>query len=285
MGAGGINAKEKLKNLLDNTQERLDDIAEYYKNFGELKKTDENFPHHSTIILITLREIENIMNKLALGEDKTIKTPQYNYNLRKIYELKFRGIDLDDGVVAEFKKKIETNKIILANKINLNDLETNIKVSVIENIISTFDNIYLYKIIENSYNSNFHKFFINNYVHDFIKIKMDGKNIYTKEILLKLKMAKYISQILIFTKLYAIYYNKEEKDKLTENELKQCFKIVFNEEFVMSNFLLYECKKREEQINPSLLNDSKKALDELVHFYPTLLKLIIKLEKKMSINN
>ena len=143
MGAGGINAKEKLKNLLDNTQERLDDIAEYYKNFGEIKKTDENFPHHSTIILITLREIENIMNKLSPGEDKTIKIPQYNYNLRKIYEMKFRGIDLDNEIITKFTKKIETNKIILTNKINLNDLETNIKVSVIEDIISTFDKIYL----------------------------------------------------------------------------------------------------------------------------------------------
>ena len=285
MGAGGINAKEKLKNLLDNTQERLDDIAEYYKNFGEIKKTDENFPHHSTIILITLREIENIMNKLSPGEDKTIKIPQYNYNLRKIYEMRFRGIDLDNEIITKFREKIGTNKIILANKINLDDLETNIKVSVIENIISTFDEIYLYNIIENSYNSNFHKFFINNYVHDFIKIKMDGKNIYTKEILFKLKMAKYITRILIFTKLYAIYYNKEEKDKLTENELKQSFKIVFNEESVMTNFLFYECKKREKQINPALLNDSKKALDELVHFYQKLLKLIMQIENKMSNNN
>ena len=285
MGAGGTTVKPKLLNLIKETDERLTDIFNYYEKLGKIEKTDVNFSYHSIIILLTLREIENIMDNLNQEEKVgSIKIPQYNYTFRKIFTIKFKEIDFNDEFIKKFTDKIKFIKSRLPNIINHFDFEENLRVSLIDNLTNPKEKTYIFNIIENAYNSNFHKFFIDNYIHDFIKLKIDGKNIYTKEVLFKLKIAKYICQILIFIKLFVKYINTQ-KDDVTKEELKQSFKNYSNEELILNSFLLYECQKKLEQNKEYLLKDNEKAIDELIYFYQKLLKIIKQIKNKVIDDN
>ena len=42
-----------LKQILEKTEERLNDILEFYRGKKELKKEDKHFTQHSTIIVMT----------------------------------------------------------------------------------------------------------------------------------------------------------------------------------------------------------------------------------------
>jgi len=281
MGVGGLTTKTKLMEFLNMTEQKLTDILQYFQKFGKIEKTNPNFVHYSTIILLTLREIENILDKLNPEKDKSLYIPQYNFNFKKLYNIRFKAIDFSDDIITNFKKKIRNIRFNLSNLIEFKGLEENLKCSVIDDIVNPDENEPLLNIIGNSYKNNFHNFFINEYIHDLIKFKLDGKNIYTKEFLTKIKMAKYIAQHLIFIKIF-IKYVMSKKDTLSEEEIIQSSKDVFNEDFVLSDLLLYECNMKIDKINPNFKIDNEKALEEMSKFYLKLLQLIKQIEDKIN---
>ena len=93
----------------------------------------------------------------------------------------FTKYDFNPEKVADFQKKIKEIRDKLRNLIKVEDLKKDLNFSIIENITNPNEEDQFYReIIEKAYCYNFHKYFINNYIHDLIKLKMDGVNIYSK---------------------------------------------------------------------------------------------------------
>lgn len=268
-----------IEEIIKTAQERLNDILEYYNSKGKIKKENKYYMKHSIIILLTMREIDNIL-ELMNNTKESCKIPQYNFNLKKTYTIKFSK----NENISNFKNKIIEIKYKLNELIEIEQVKNDYATSLIDNITNPNEgNNFLMKIIENAYDSNFHKFFIDNYIHEFIKYKLDAKNINTKEVLSELKMAKYIIQILIFINLF-IKYSYTKKEPIEEGERKECFENILKGNIIMINFLILECEKKyPKEIKAHLKNDNIKVIDELSLLYQKLLNIIEQIESKIKI--
>ena len=282
MEDGSSHEKTKLEILLEKIEQKLIDVFEYYHKNGLVESQNEFIGHNSTVILLIVRELENIIDKFKVQEGKDIKVRQYSFYFNKVYTMKLTHKDLDYEKIKKSLKKIKDLKMNLLNLIEEDPIEKKLKASTIDNIICPKEKDgYLLDIITNAFNSNFHKFFIDNYVHYFIILKMLGKDIYTKEVLLKLKMAKYIAEIIIFIKLFIKFYNYKKSDELTEEELIEARKNILNDEFVLTNFLLFELRHYDTKLTEDLTKDNEMALKVMCEFYVKLIKLIKQIENNI----
>ena len=282
MGVGSSDSKNKLNKLLEKTNQKLTDILEYFQKKVIIKDNKEVLEHYYTIILLTVREIENIIDKIK--EKKEIKIPQYSFSFHKIYNMKLNIYDLGKEIEKALNK-IKALKRELLNLIDQELVEEKLNVSVIDDAICPYEHEHhLLDIIENAYDSNLNKFFIDNYIHNFIKLNIDGKNIYTKDVLLELKMAKYIAEIILFFKIFIKYYNYENarEIKITQEELKECSINLLNDEFALTNFLLFEIRYSEEKLNDDLTKDNEMALKVLIDFYLEIIKKIRLIENNIK---
>ena len=282
MEDGSSHEKTKLEILLEKIEQKLIDVFEYYHKNGLVESQNEFIGHNSTVILLIVRELENIIDKFKVQEGKDIKVRQYSFYFNKVYTMKLTHKDLDYEKIKNSLKKIKDLKMNLLNLIEEDPIEKKLKATTIDDIICPKEKDgYLLDIITNAFNSNFHKFFIDNYVHYFIILKMLGKDIYTKEVLLKLKMAKYIAEIIIFIKLFIKFYNYEKSDELTEEELIEASKNILNDEFVLTNFLLFELRHYNTKLTEDLTKDNEMALKVMCEFYVKLIKLIKQIENNI----
>ena len=281
MEDGSSHEKTKLEILLEKIEQKLIDVFEYYHKNGLVESQNEFIGHNSTVILLIVRELENIIDKFK-QEGKDIKVRQYSFYFNKVYTMKLTHKDLDYEKIKNSLKKIKDLKMNLLNLIEEDPIEKKLKATTIDDIICPKEKDgYLLDIITNAFNSNFHKFFIDNYVHYFIILKMLGKDIYTKEVLLKLKMAKYIAEIIIFIKLFIKFYNYKKSDELTEEELIEARKNILNDEFVLTNFLLFELRHYDSKLTEDLTKDNEMALKVMCEFYVKLIKLIKQIENNI----
>lgn len=282
MEDGSSHEKTKLEILLEKIEQKLIDVFEYYHKNGLVESQNEFIGHNSTVILLIVRELENIIDKFKVQEGKDIKVRQYSFYFNKVYTMKLTHKDLDYEKIKNSLKKIKDLKMNLLNLIEEDPIEKKLKATTIDDIICPKEKDgYLLDIITNAFNSNFHKFFIDNYVHYFIILKMLGKDIYTKEVLLKLKMAKYIAEIIIFIKLFIKFYNYKKSDELTEEELIEARKNILNDEFVLTNFLLFELRHYDTILTEDLTKDNEMALKVMCEFYVKLIKLIKQIENNI----
>ena len=296
MGVGGIST---LNLILEKTQQRFKTILEFYKDKKEIKNGDKYYKAHSIIILLTLREIEIIEEFLkekkpskkeikkeikeeSKKEDENINVsiPQYHFKFKKIYSFKFKNINLMDDTIKNFKKEIRSIHSELQKHLD-DDLINIFGVSVIDDVSSPLEqNGFLFKIIEMSFDSDLHELYIN-YINEFIKFKVERKNIYTEKVLNKLKMLKSITQILLVIKIY-IKLNGVTKDSLSKEEQLECGKYITSEDAILTHFILFELKKPQELFkseNQNLKKDNEQALEELISFNKQLLNIINKIEK------
>ena len=275
--------EEIITKLFDSTEKRLTDILKYYQGYGKkIEKQDKYYSQHSHIILLTIKEIEYLLEKTQPEKNPENKIPQYNLKTKKLYTIKLPQKEFNANNNFLFQTNIKAIQNKLRDMLEIKDMKKLYNVSTIENISNPNENDGNFlKILENVYNCNFHKFFIDEYIHDLIKLKMDRENIYTNKVLSKLKMAKYIIQILLCLKIF-IKYNTEEKQPLTSEEKKECSKIAFNDEFVLSNFLLFEGEKKEERIQSFLIEDNSIAIEELTLLYHELLNIIKQIEDNLN---
>ena len=262
--------KTLLNKIFEKTEQRLNFILSYYQRKKNLlQKEDPYYKQHSIIILLTLREIENIKEQL---QKKYIIIPQYNLKLKEVYSIKF-GYYYES---SEFLNNIINDEEELRKLINCSEICEDLNVSVIDDVIfldEEEDN--LYPIIENAYNSNLHNLYIN-YIKKFINLKANEINIYSREVLDDLTMVKYITQILIFIKLY-IKYGSSMIESLADIDKKK--KDAFGEDAIITYFSLLEVNKSNKKIDSDLLKeDNLKALNELNNFYPLLLNIINQIE-------
>jgi len=285
MEDGSSHEKTKLEILLEKIEQKLIDVFEYYHKNGLVESQNEFIGHNSTVILLIVRELENIIDKFNVEEGKDISITQYSFSFKKVYAMKFHAIDIDYKFVKNSLDKIFELKMNLLNLIDEDPIEKKLKASTIDDIICPKEQDgYLLDIIRNAFNSNFHKFFIDNYVHNFIKLKMDGKNIYTKEVLLNLKMAKYTAQIIIFIKLFIKFYNNEKPELLTKEEYIKGHQNMLNDEFVLTNFLLFELRPYETKLAEDLTKDNEMALESLSEIYHKLIEKIKQIENNIQKN-
>lgn len=263
-----MNNNAKIKQILAQTEKRFNDILEYYNDFKDLKN-DKYFTQHSIVISLTLLEIEKIKEIFDTNtNNKVFNIPQYCFKYKKKF------IDtkkIDKNIVKNFLENIEKIGDKLENLIGKGTICDILEISVYDDICD-LDNDYIINIIRDIHDSNFHEFYLN-YLQEFIKQK--ANNNFTKDNLSHLKIVKYITQILIFIKLF-IKYKIGKVEPLTNEVIKE---ISLNEEKSMVNFSLILISNTAFEVEDFLSDDNDKSLNELTNFYKVILKIIKKFEK------
>ena len=258
-----MNNNAKIKQILDQTEKRFNDILEYYNDL----KNDKYFTQHSIVISLTLLEIEKIKENFD-ANNKVFNIPQYSFKYKKKF------IDtkkIDKNIVKNFLENIGKIRDKLENLIGKGTICGILGISVYDDICD-LDNDYIINIIRDIHDSNFHEFYLN-YLQEFIKQK--ANNNFTKDNLSHLKIVKNITQILIFIKLF-IKYKIEKVEPLTNEVIKE---ISLNEEKSMVNFSLILISDTTVEVENFLSDDNDKSLNELTNFYKVILKIIKKFEK------
>ena len=286
MGAGSLPT---LDLILRKTEQRFKDIEEFYKPEKEITKEDKYYMGHCIIILLTLREIEILENflkeKKSLNKEtkeveqyKDILIPQYHFGIKKIYSFKFKHINIMEETIQNFKKEIMKIHKELKKRLDDELITEQFNVSVIDDITSPMENSgFIFKIIEMSFDSDIHSLYID-YINEFIILKLQKNDIFTKEVLIKLKMIKYITQILLFIKIY-IKLNGVTKDNLSKEELKECSKYITNDAVILTHFNLLELKKTQDIFKSNdIIKDNELALEELINFNKKIIDIINKIE-------
>ena len=286
MGAGSLPT---LGLILEKTEQRFKVIEEFYKPEKEITKEDKYYMGHCIIILLTLREIEILENflkeKKSLNKEtkeveqyKDILIPQYHFGIKKIYSFKFKHINIMDETIQNFKKEIMKIHKELKKRLDDELITEQFNVSVIDDITSPMENSgFIFKIIEMSFDSDIHSLYID-YINEFIILKLQKNDIFTKEVLIKLKMIKYITQILLFIKIY-IKLNGVTKDNLSKEELKECSKYITNDAVILTHFNLLELKKTQDIFkSDDIIKDNELALEELINFNKKIIDIINKIE-------
>ena len=290
MGAGSLPT---LGLILEKTEQRFKVIEEFYKPEKEITKEDKYYMGHCIIILLTLREIEILENflkeKKSLNKEtkeveqyKDILIPQYHFGIKKIYSFKFKHINIMDEKIQNFKKEIMKIHKELKKRLDDELITEQFNVSVIDDITSPMENSgFIFKIIEMSFDSDIHSLYID-YINEFIILKLQKNDIFTKEVLIKLKMIKYITQILLFIKIY-IKLNGVTKDNLSKEELKECSKYITNDAVILTHFNLLELKKTQDIFkSDDIIKDNELALEELINFNKKIIDIINKIEKNIK---
>ena len=261
-------AEQKFDDILKKAEQKFDDILNYYKDFKDLKN-DKYFKQHSIIISLTLLEIEKM--KENFEADNVFKIPQYSFKYKKKFCVEINAENIDKNIVNIFLEKIEKIKTDLENLIGIGKICDNLEISVYDDIIELTDDD-LINIIKDVYDSNLHEFYLN-YLQELIKQKANDN--YTKYKLDHLKIVKYITQILIFIKLF-VKYKIEKLDPLTNEVIN---KISLNEEKSLVNFSLILISNTNVKLETFLSDNNDRALNELTNFYKVISKIIEKLEK------
>ena len=271
----GTGCPITLTQILNRTLQRFTDIHEFYKSKYEIKKEDKNSKEHSLIILLTLREIEITEEMLRDNGKNEVLIPQYHFGFKKVYSFKFKNIDFKNKELENYKKEIKNIHSELQKYLN-DDLINIFGVSVIDDVHSPNENNgFLLKIIEESFGSDLHQLYID-YINEIIKMKIDRK----QEVLNYLKMAKYITQIILFIKIY-VKFNGKNKEKLTDEEKNKCNRDIGKDGTILTYFILSELKKPQNLLkNDKMRQDNDEALEEMVRMNNAIINYINKLEKK-----
>ena len=290
MGAGSLPT---LGLILEKTEQRFKVIEEFYKPEKEITKEDKYYMGHCIIILWNLREIEILENflkeKKSLNKEtkeveqyKDILIPQYHFGIKKIYSFKFKHINIMDEKIQNFKKEIMKIHKELKKRLDDELITEQFNVSVIDDITSPMENSgFIFKIIEMSFDSDLHSLYID-YINEFIILKLQKKGIFAEEDLNKLKMIKYITQILLFIKIY-IKLNGVTQDNLSKEELKECSKYITNDAVILTHFNLLELKKTQDIFkSDDIIKDNELALEELINFNKKIIDIINKIEKNIK---
>ena len=167
--------------------------------------------------------------------------------------------------------------------VDIEKVSIDYNISVIDDlIISDKYNDYLINIIDKAYKSNFHKSYIN-YIKEFMAFVIKGN--YTNDILDKLIFVKYITQIMIFIKIY-IKHRLVKKEKPSILEIMENDNYIFDENINMIYFTLDEVGGKRKRDSSYLLKDNEEIIKELIEFNELLLKIIKYNENKLNnINN
>ena len=253
----GENQEAKLKSLFEQIIKKYYFILNYYKNKAISDNINENeFINHSIIILLAIREMDIATNLLEGRDGSFIVIPQFNLELKKVYNMRFKFNPKDNNAI-KLKDEI---KQIYATALG----ENNGKNSML-------------KIIINSHQSGFYKFWSNFANNEIFSIKN-----YSQESLARLYMAKYVVQYLIFIKEWIQNsINKRVHEygniPLSKIEAKKYKKYTFDEAKIMTLPLFQEtkiCKYETIKNEKYLIQNNETELDDLIKLNLSILKKI-----------
>jgi hypothetical protein len=283
MGAKGIEGIDVLEKISEKTEERLKIILNYYKKKGKIKKTDKYFNQHSLIIVLTLREIELIKEKLKKNDINEIHISQYNFKIKKVYALMFKNIDFESPKISSLKTSLENVREELSGLIDGGEVSDGMGISVMDNLCCPCEKSgYLLQMIIRA-DCNESDKFLSDYIRDNLAIANNLNYNYKNEDLENLKMVKYIIQLFLFMRLY-IKFNVKQMAELTTEEKEECNKNVVEDNIILTHFLLCEIDIPCLNIPDYLTNGNEEAINKLSEIYGNLL-IKIEQQKKKLINN
>lgn len=275
---------EALQKILIETQQRFKIILEFIK-MKNLQTTDENYTQHSIIILLALIEIEIIQEKINIESNKNLEIHQYNFNLKKPYSFPIDICKCDKEYISLFKDNIKKIKDEFETIIDAGFICESYGVSVIDDLFYiNGEKDWVLNIIDKAFNSNFHKLLID-YLKQLIILKVSGKDIYTKDNLSNLYFMKYVTQMIMFMKIY-IKYKLISREELSNDEVIECCNNFLNEDKTLTYFSLSLVGKSSFKKNdkPYLIKDNEKALDEVSNCYHIIMNLIKQTKQKLDTN-
>ena len=297
---------EKLKVIFESLNHKFSLINEYYEKL-ELNEKTEYIKEIEIFLILTLFEQLMILQILTKGEPFTAQQEMSFISIEKETNSRcyinfanpiFKNMKIlnvsNNEIVSNFLSKLKKH-ISKSKEISLK-VHRITKSSLAKGNYSSF----LLKFMETLESSNFHNYFFSlaRKANNFVEEK-DYEKAY-KEI----PIAEYICECILFVKA-SVFENSKERICFDKKELiKQLNRILGCEEdsnkveisvvkikepkekYVLISFLgvLFRYFQNMMDINQHSLNQTKTALDGLLTFYPSLMKLLIDCKKKLNLN-
>ena len=284
--------------LLDNLLTKYKTINEYYSkiNINNMKYISEN----EDFIILTIIEINKI--KAILSNKKEFTRGRYeisfltilnkddnnNQNESQLYSINSKNcLDIyliNDNLCPEKKTNFikEINQIcnnLTELIIEIEKITNNEKFSIINNIIN---DDYLDNLLKQFGKSKFHNFFFS-FIHKFENINKK-ENIDNNKVCLDLNLGKYIGETLLFIK-EGIKSSNDFKSKRykTKEELLKDINDIFSEDneiekgkkYILISLICENIRNNYDFIEHNdLEKDNEKAIEQLIQFYPNILKFL-----------
>lgn len=290
----------KLKKIFESLEYKFRLINEYYDSL-ELNEKTEFIKEIEIFLILTLFEQLMILHVFNRGEDKPFTAQQeisfititdnsnssrcnINFANPILNNMKMFNLN-NNSLVTEFVDKLK-KYIDNLKKISLK-VHKITKSSLVQGNYHTF----LSRFIEILESSNFHNYFFSivKKAHKYYEEKLYDKAY--KEI----PIGEYICECILFVKA-SLFESKNDKIYFDNKKLLKQFNEIFEEEnetnkieisvlkitnykekYVLISFLgvLFRFFKNSMDINQYFLQQSKSALDGLMSFYPSLMKILI----------
>jgi hypothetical protein len=300
----------KLKIIFESLNHKYDLINKYYDSIELIEKTQNQYLKEiESFLILTLFEQLIILNIFDREEDKPF-TSQQEVSFITLYKKKDSRFNLNfaNPILSNLKIINLKNNEIVSNFIKLLKehitklKEITLKIHKITKS-SLFKGKYqefLKNFISIFESSNFHSYFIsivksaNNYFQEKeydktckevpIVVYICECILFIKESILESSKEKiYFNNKEFIEDFNKIFEDDEEKNKVEISVLK------INEDrekYVIISFLgvIFRYFINSMDFNQSYLNQAKDALDRLLDFYPSLMKLLVDSKKKLNKN-
>ena len=288
--------------FMDNLLTKYKTINEYYDsiNIGNIKYISEN----EDFILLTIYEINTL--KKMLSDEKEFKKGKYEITLLTILNQDANKLDselfnlnskkcLDSNLIKNSlcpeKKSNFIDEISKINE-NLTKLALELKKKTNSEKFSIVDNNVEDDFFENFMkklrNSEFHKFFFS-FIHKFLNSIEKKQDIDYNKASLEIKFWKYIGEYILFFKEGVKTSNDfNVKSYDSKDDLLEVINKIFSKSEKGENYILISlfCEKIRSNFDildneqNQLEQDNKEAIEQLIQFYPSIIKLINYVGKK-----
>ena len=295
---------DKLAIIIESIDNKFKLINEYYGNLEITQKT-EYIKEIEIFLTLTLFEELMILKIFDRNENEPFTSQQEisfisiiknRESIPKRININFSNPILSNMKIIEISNNELVSKFIVKLKKYISDLKRiSLKIHEItkSDLVKGNYQSFLGKFIDVLESSNFHNY--------FFSLVKDARNCFEEkryeEAYKKIPIASYICECILFVKA-SLFEKIDEKIYFDKNELLKHFNEIFEEEkekeenkieisvlkisqeknkYILTSFLgvLFRYFKNSMDINQYSLNQNKNALDGLLCFYPSLIKLLI----------
>ena len=301
----------KLKNIFESLNHKYDLINKYYDSIELIEKTENQYINEiESFLILTLFEQLVILNIFDREENKSFTSQQEASFITIIIEKDYSRFNLNfaNPILSNLKIINLKNNEIVSNFIKL--LKEHItKLKEITLKIHRITKSSLFKGKYQEFLKNFISIFessnFNGYF--FSIVKRANKYFQEKEYdkaYKEVPIAAYICECILFIK-ESIFESSKEKIYFNNKELIEDFNKIFEDDeeknkveisvlkinedkkkYVIISFLgvIFRYFINSMDFNQSNLKQAKDALDSLLKFYPSLMKLLVDAKKKLNKN-
>ena len=293
---------DKLELIFDSLETKFDFLNKYFEKL-KLKKDSKYLPQIELFVVVTLFEMKIILN---LFNRNIYKNPFNNQ-----HEITFLSID-NDCTIKNFCLNLvnpllsDTRIIDMNNNKLIIDFVSNLKkkISKMEKISSKISKIsknsslrgnvneFLQNLISNIESCEMQQYFFS------VNLKAEEEN-KLEDAYNELCLAEYLCEFFLFIK--TMLYDNERKMQFTKKHLIKKFYDVFGEDknkieitaiklnqtkekYLLVSFLaiLFKYNKGKNNFNKEQLEKSNQYINGIIRYYPSLMKKIVELKKKIK---